>query len=290
MVKVRRSPTIAQTAVALFLSLPLAAGPLYDGSAFTRRVEAIAAGSDGAARRAAITAQLTALGIPYRLESFTRDGHAGVNILASLPAPPGAESEILLGAHSDRVDQGQGAVDDASGDSAVLDLLAAFKRIPLAAHRVSAAFFDLEELGSLGAQSFIASHAGHLPTLYLNFDVFAYGDTLWVGDAGDPPSAPAVRKAAAAHFPLVMDSDYPPGDDRTFRNAHVETLGFALIDGREIPAVLGFFHGQRPAEIPRSLTILHSPNDTPDKIAGADVARALPVVEQAIRLMDARRR
>jgi hypothetical protein len=34
------------------------------------------------------------------------------------------------------------------------------------------------------------------------------------------------------------------------------------------------------------LTIIHSPNDTPDKVDGAAIARALPVVEQAIRLMD----
>jgi len=280
-----------RSVVALLFCLPLAAGPSYDGAAFEGRVAPIAAGANGAARRAAITTQLDALGIPYRLENFNAEGRTGVNILASLPAAPGVEKEILLGAHSDRVDLGQGAVDDASGDSAVLELLAAFQRAPLAAHRLSAAFFDLEELGALGSEAFIAAHRRSLPAIYLNFDVFAYGGTLWVGSANDrSPSARAMREAAAAsRFPLVMGADYPPGDDRTFLAAKVETLGVALIDGGEIRSILEFFHGRHPDPLPRAVTILHSPNDTLDKIAGPDVARALPVVEQAIRRMDAGR-
>ncbi len=287
----RRNAGRIRPAVALLCCLPLVAGPSYDGAAFEKRVAAIAAGADGAARRAAITAQLDALGIPYSLEDFTAGGRTGVNIVASLAAPPGVEKEILLGAHSDRADVGQGAVDDASGDSAVIELLAAFKRAPLGAHRLSAAFFDLEELGALGSQAHVVAHRQNLPEMYLNFDVFAYGGTLWVGTVnGKSPSARAMRAAAALlRFPLVMGPDYPPGDDRTFVAAKVETLGVALIDGREIPGILEFFHGRRPDHLPRAVTILHSPNDTPDKIAGASVARALPVVERAIRLMDAGR-
>jgi hypothetical protein len=280
-----------RAAVALLLCLPLAAGSSYDGAAFKNRVAAIAAGADRAARRGAIAAQLTALGISYRLEEFSAGGRTGVNILASLPAPPDAKREILLGAHSDRVEAGQGAVDDASGVSAVLELLAAFQRAPLTSFRVSAAFFDLEEAGLLGSGAFVAAHRESLPAVYLNFDVFAYGRTLWVGSANDQaPSARTVREAAAAsRFSLVMGPDYPPGDDRVFVAAKVETLGVSLIEGREIRGILDFYHGRRPAEVPRAITILHTANDTPDKIAGGDVARALPVVEQAIRLLDALR-
>ena len=287
----QRNARIIRCAVALLFCLPLAAGPAYEGAAFEKRVAAIAAGPDGAARRAAILAQLTALGIPYRLEDFNAQGRKGVNILVSLPAPAGVAREILLGAHSDRVDVGQGAVDDASGDSAVIELLAAFQRAPLKTYRLSAAFFDLEELDSLGSGAFVAAHRQGLPAIYLNFDVFAYGDTLWVGSVNDRSrSARAMSEAAAAtRFPLVMGADYPPGDDRVFVAAKVETLGFALIDGREIKGILDFFHGRHRDPLPRGVTILHSANDTPDKVAGADVAGALPVVEQAIRLMDAGR-
>src|ERR1017187_5672478 len=207
----QRHPRTGRSALALFVCLPLAAGPSYDGAAaFENRVAAIAAGADGAARRAAIAAQLTALGIPYRLEDFNAKGRKGVNILVTLPAQPGVEREILLGAHSDRVDAGQGAVDDASGDSAVIELLAAFKQAPLQAYRLSAAFFDLEELGAVGSGAFVAAHRGALPAIYLNFDVFAYGDTLWVGSvSGHSPSAQAMTEAAAAsRFPHVLGRDY----------------------------------------------------------------------------------
>ncbi len=280
-----------RSVLAVFFCLPLAAGPSYDGAAFENRVAAITLGADSAARRAAITAQLTALGIPYRLENFNAAGGKGVNILATLPAPAAAEKEILLGAHSDRVDVGQGAVDDASGDSAVIELLAAFKRTPLKAYRLSAAFFDLEEKGAVGSGAYVAAHRHSLPAVYLNVDVFAYGDTLWVGSQNaQSPSARAMTEAAAAsRFPLVLGPDYPPGDDGTFVAAKVETLGIALIDGREIEGILAFFHGRPPDPLPRAVTILHSANDTPDKIAGPDAARALPVLERAIRLLDARR-
>jgi aminopeptidase S len=280
-----------RTALALLFCLPLAAGPSYDGAAFENRVAAIAAGANGAARRAAITAQLTALAIPYHLEEFNANGRKGVNIVAALPAPAGAAKEILLGAHSDRVDVGQGAVDDASGDSAVIELLAAFQQTPLKAYRLSAAFFDLEEKGAVGSGAYVGAHRHSLPAVYLNFDVFAYGDTLWVGsiDAHSPSARAMTEAAAASRFPLVLGPDYPPGDDGSFVAAKVETLGVALIDGREIEGILAFFHGHSPDPLPRAVTILHSPNDTPDKIAGPDAARALPVVERAIRLLDAGR-
>jgi len=280
-----------RTALALLISAALAAGPSYDGAAFEKRVDAIAAGADSAARRGAILAQLTALDVPYRLEDFNAAGRKGVNILVALPAPPGVEKEILLGAHSDRVNVGQGAVDDASGDSAVLELLATFKQAPLRNYRLSAAFFDLEELGALGSQAYIAAHRRALPAVYLNIDVFAYGDTLWIGSVNaHSPSARAMTEAAAeSRFPLVLGPDYPPGDDGSFVAAKVETLGIALIDGREIEGILAFFHGRPPDPLPRAVTILHSANDTPDKIAGPDPARALPVVERAIRLLDAGR-
>jgi aminopeptidase S len=281
----------SRSALAFLLWLPLLApAQPYGRAAFEKRVGAISAGTDRAGRRAAITAQLEAMGLFYRLEDFKAEGRAGVNILVTMPAAAGVEKEILLGAHYDKAEVGQGALDNASGVGAVLELLARFRKSPLAAYRLSAAFFDLEEEGGLGAHAFIASRGrGSLPAIYVNFDVFGYGDTLWAMSVDKKSrSAQALGEAAArSRFPLVMEADYPPGDDRVFLGAEVETLGLALIDGREIEPVLKYYAGQRPDPTPRVMQILHSPYDTPDKIAGADVARALPVVEEAVRLMDA---
>ena len=101
------------------------------------------------------------------------------------------------------------------------------------------------------------------------------------------PSATAVKIAAAAtKFPLQIGAQYPPSDHLSFIRAKVETLSFSLIDGKEIPSILKVFNHEMPDQMPRVMTIIHSPNDIPDKFDGAAVARGLPVVEQAIRLMD----
>lgn len=92
----------------------------------------------------------------------------------------GPESPLLLlGAHADRVDVGEGAVDNASGVAAVLALAERFRERPLQGHRVAVAFWDLEERGLLGARDYVAN-GGEQPALYVNFDVFGWGDTLWV--------------------------------------------------------------------------------------------------------------
>jgi aminopeptidase S len=259
-----------------------------DGPRLVSQVSAISAGADTKARGAAIKKRLDELGIKYRVDPFTHGDRQGENILAELPSA-GATKQLMLGAHYDRVSEGQGAVDNASGSLAVLELLAALKAKPLKNFAVVAAFFDLEEIGLRGSANYIKAREGKpLPALFINFDVFGYGDTLWAMTPDEKSSsAMAVKTAAAtAKFPLQIGAQYPPSDHLSFIRAKVETLSFSLIDGKEIPAILKVFNHEMPEQMPRVLSIIHSPNDTPDKIDGAAIALALPVVEQAIRLMD----
>ena len=260
-----------------------------DGARLANEVSAISAGADTQARGAAIKKRLDALGIKYRIEPFMHADRQGENIVAELPPAAGATKQLMLGAHYDRVSEGQGSIDNASGSLAVLELLAALKNKPLKNYAVVAAFFDLEEIGLRGSANYIKAREGKpLPSVFINFDVFGYGDTLWAMTPDEKSSpATAVKTAAtAAKFPLQIGAQYPPSDHLSFIRANVETLSFSLIDGKEIPAILKVFNREMPEPMPRVLTIIHSPNDTPDKIDGAAVARALPVVEQAIRLMD----
>jgi aminopeptidase S len=252
------------------------------------QVTAITSGADTKARGAAIIKRLDELGIKHRVEKFNYDGREGENILAELPSE-GATKTLMLGAHYDRVNEGQGAIDNASGSVAVLELLAALKEKPLKNYAVSAAFFDLEEIGLRGSADYIKVRGGkNLPSVFINFDVFGYGDTLWAMTRDEKTlSATSVKSAAtAAKFPLQIGTSYPPSDHLSFIRAKVETLSFSLIDGKEIPSILKVFNHEMPEKMPRVLTIIHSPNDTADKVDGPAVARALPVVEQAIRLMD----
>ncbi|HEX8844578.1 MAG TPA: M28 family peptidase [Pyrinomonadaceae bacterium] len=258
------------------------------GARVLDQVTAISSGADTKARGAAIKKRLDDLGISYRVETFVYEGQEGNNIVADLPSPR-ATKQLMLGAHYDRVDEGKGAIDNASGAVAVLELLAALKKSPLKNYKVSAAFFDLEEIGLRGSAAYIKSLKGqNLPTVFINFDVFGYGDTLWAMTTDKKSlSAVSVSQAAAERkLHLEIGSAYPPSDHLSFIEAKVETLSFSLIDGKEIKPILQVFKRERPDTMPRVLTIIHSDNDTPDKIDGAAVARALPVVEQAIRLMD----
>jgi Zn-dependent M28 family amino/carboxypeptidase len=193
----------------------------------------------------------------------------------------------MLGAHFDRVAEGKGAVDNASGVSAVLELLATFKRFPLKNYQVVAAFWDYEEDGLVGSQAFVSSQPhGQLPSIYLNFDMLGYGDTLFANwKDKKSKSAEAFRKAADDQFPLRTDFEFPPSDDRPFVAAAVEVVAIALVDKQDIELGLKLLRGEDAKAVPRIMSIMHTAEDTPDKVSAADACRVLPVIERAIRLI-----
>jgi hypothetical protein len=63
--------------------------------------------------------------------------------------------------------------------------------------------------------------------------------------------------------------------------AGVETLGISLIDGMEIDSVIN------PGAVPpRILSMIHTDADTMDQVREKEMARAVPVIERSIRLLD----
>ena len=67
--------------------------------------------------------------------------------------------------------------------------------------------------------------------------------------------------------------------------AGVETLGLSLLDSDEIDAVLDLLT-QRSRVVPPVLTTIHTARDTMAAIRIAEVEKAIPLVEQMIRLID----
>lgn len=256
-------------------------------ASFAKHVTGISSGASTNERRASIEKALAEMSIPYTEEKFEYNAQAGVNILVQLPAPKDAK-QLMLGAHYDRVEVGKGAVDNASGAAAVLELLRALKANPLKKYAVTAAFFDLEEIGLGGSSHYVAAHASELPALFINFDVFGYGDTVWgMTRKDDSVLAKSINAAAGKlKVPARLGPAYPPSDHLSFIKANVESSSISLIDSEEIPAILKVFSGEHPDKMPKVLTIIHSPNDTVDKIDRAAAARGLAVIEQAIRLID----
>lgn len=256
-------------------------------TAWGRQVAVIAAGETRAARGAAIIARLEALGVPVEKHVFESDGLAGENILATVGGP--ADGPLLLiGAHYDRVDTGTGATDNASGSAVVLELAEALKQSPLHNYRVVVAFWDLEEAGLLGSKAWVSS-AGDKPALYINFDVFGWGDTLWMmAPDANLPIAQALRiTAGAAGMRSAIGDKYPPTDHLAFLAAGWPAVSFSLIEGETIPDILTMFSGEEPAEIPKVLQVIHTPADRLDQIVERDVQQALPVIEATIREWDA---
>jgi len=247
---------------------------------------AIAAGDTTADRRAAITDRLKMAGVDFHVEDFVSGTRNGANVVATLPGKPGTRT-LLLGAHYDRVAKGHGAVDNAASCAVLLELIERLKSKPLA-NTVTVVFFDLEELGLLGSRSYFQTHSGSaLPAQAMNFDIFGYGETFFVTPSkSDGPLMASLHQAATESGFAVRSipiTQYPSSDHRSMALAGIETLGVTLIDGTEIDSVIT----PGPARS-RILSMIHTDADTMDQIREQDMAKALPVLERTIRLLDSR--
>src|SRR5688500_5506294 len=183
-------------------------------------VRAISDAGENAQRRDAIAVRLDALGLTWRKAPFEANGKAGVNLIADVAGGEDAPL-LLIGAHSDRVAVGHGATDNASGSASVLALAERFQRQPLKHHRVAIAFWDLEEEGLLGSKAYVADGSTK-PALYVNFDVFGWGDTLWMiaPPQGQQALVDSSREATQAlRLGFSPGEKYPPTDHLPFLRA-----------------------------------------------------------------------
>ena len=250
-------------------------------------VSGMAAATDNGERRKVLQARLEALDIRWRTVPFEINGQHGINLLADLD--PTAQAPVLMiGAHFDRVDAGHGATDNASGSATVLALAERFKRTPLRRHRLAIAFWDLEERGMLGAQAYVATNADK-PELYVNFDVFGWGDTVWMM-APDTTSRllTGTREATtAAGLGLNAGTQYPPTDHLPFLKANWPAVSYSLVDGDEIPLILEAYAGRKPKAMPKVMRVIHSHDDTLAQLDATAALRAVDALEDALRRWDA---
>ena len=280
---------------------------------FERRVVSLAARETPAGRVEAVAAELEALGLVPQRRAFPGPRREGVNLLAIVPpaaVPPGRT--LTLGAHLDRVAVGRGAVDNAGGCAAVLELVGRFQARPLTRHRVVGLWFDQEEQGLLGSRAFVEAAgesnaegaAAGLPDLFVNVDVFAYGETLWVHHpSGRDRPAAAAFAAGAAPFPSVVGAAYPPSDHQSFAAlrdgaaagtpaARMRVLSLSLLPREQITETVEWLEnrgGGRPARagLPAILSLIHTANDTPAAVRPAEAAAGIDAVEAGLRALDA---
>ena len=258
------------------------------GARWRQQVADISAGDDTTARGQAIKQRLDALGLRWREEGFSANKLQGRNLIADLGGPSGAPL-LLIGAHYDRVGVGRGATDNASGSASVLELAAALKARPLANHRVAVAFWDLEEKGLLGSKAYVADAKSEKPALYVNFDVFGWGDTIWMmaPKADAALSAETAAAAAARSQPLSAGDKYPPTDHLAFLKAEWPAVSFSLVGKDEIDGILKMYAQQKLEQPPKVMQVIHSDRDTVAELDPANVPRALGTIEDALRAWDA---
>jgi Zn-dependent M28 family amino/carboxypeptidase len=251
-------------------------------------VAKMAEAEDNAGRRAHLRTRLQALGLQVRSQPFTANALQGENLLADVGGPADAPL-LLIGAHSDRVSEGRGATDNASGSAVALALAERFKRKPLKRHRVGVAFWDLEEHGLLGAAAYIEQGSAR-PALYINFDVFGWGDSLWMmtPDPAHPLVASTREAASARGLALSAGEQYPPTDHRAFLRAGWPAVSYSLVGADEIPGILDMFSGKQVMSRPKVMTVIHSPSDTIEQVDAVAATRGVDAVEAAIRAWDAR--
>ena len=254
------------------------------------------------ARTAVVVAQLRAAGFEPTVETFVGGNRQtgemeGRNVVVTIGEGP---REILLTAHYDAVKlrdgtMSHGVVDNAASVVGVIEA-AKILRTKNLNHRIRIILFDQEELGLIGARKWIEAHGLTNVAAVVNSDVAGYGDSMMYGQNNGPQSASITRAVqelcAERALQCVGYPMYPPSDDRAFSaaGAPVVSLGFQDEVGAHQMWLAfngGETNGLAEGFVPRVFQLIHSAEDTMDKVDPATVALAGATYAAVIERLDA---
>lgn len=269
----------------------------YSADDYHSFVKRMSEAGDNKARVEFVATELRKLNIRVSTEGFHQQGRGdriieGTNVIAHIPAK-NAKKTIMLGAHIDKVSVGTGALDNASGTSAIIALLKAFKAAPLENYNLQFGFWDQEEVGLVGSRVYVANRKekqNELPDIYINFDIFGHGDSLWLWSKDNEKDFVKnfISIAGQNKFDHIVTSDYPGSDHRSFAAADIESYSFSLLPKGEPANIIKLVTGQKVEEkdFPKAMRTMHTENDVIDVIDAKAVVKSLPVIEAAIRSLD----
>ncbi len=253
------------------------------------------------ARLDALQQILRERGIPYELQTFasqaTPHGRTqGANLVITFGT---GLREITLGAHYDALElKGggliDGMVDNGAGTIILVRVAEALKGRTLR-HRVRIVLFDMEEVGMLGSQAYVAAHRSDIAAA-INLDIVGFGDTLGYGlgkAAGTDRIQKALMMACAEQLLMCMDSaNYPSSDDRSFQDANIPvvSLGSAprlVMHQAWLMLNGGDNSGLEKGFVPQVFKIIHTPEDNLSKIEPATLDLGFQVVLNTVLKLDA---
>ena len=184
-------------------------------------VPAVALSTDAADRLSALVARPEGaatgeMGPPLRLRlrlaCRTLPDAPSHNVVGELVGSERPEEVVLLGAHLDSWDVGQGAHDDGAGCVQVIEAAGLLRRLGLRPRRtVRVVLFMNEENGLAGARAYEAAHRGELGrhVLALESDRGGFTPRGFTTNAND--AALSVLREAAAHLEEIGASLVLPG-------------------------------------------------------------------------------
>jgi carboxypeptidase Q len=146
--------------------------------------------------------------IRLRLDAQMLPDAPSANVIGELRGREKPEEIVVLGAHIDSWDVGQGAHDDGAGCVAMMQAVATLKRLGLTPRRtIRVVLFTNEENGLKGGKAYAEAHASELPNtvLALEADGGGYAPTGFGIDHKDPEKAKRIRARLAPVAALLRD-------------------------------------------------------------------------------------
>ncbi|MDA1093348.1 MAG: M28 family peptidase [Acidobacteria bacterium] len=254
------------------------------------------------ARFDALIGLLEARGLSYEVQTFpnrrvAESGPAqGRNV--SVLIGTGAE-EIVVGAHADAAQLGDGSfshamVDNAASVAVLVRIAATLPRFAIR-HRVRVVFFDLEELNLLGSEYMVTTLDADRVAAMINLDIAGYGDTVIYGPAAGPGNGAVYRAVAQAcadgGHPCLEFDQFPQGDDRSFQAAGIPNVSLGILTSVEAHQLWLMLNGgpnSGLAErfVPPILRTIHTQADTADRLDPEGMTLAYNIVMALILELD----
>ncbi len=174
--------------------------------------------------------------VRMRLHSTARELPAAwsANVIGEIPGNERAGEIVLLGAHLDSWDLGQGAVDDGAGVAIVMEaarLIGRLARKP--ARTIRVVLFANEEFGLSGAREYTSQIGEELNRHVIAFEADLGQGPVWRLDSRVAPEAlPAISQMLKVLEPLRLESGMNSAsggaDIRPLREAGVPVLDLSL--------------------------------------------------------------